>query len=118
MACPVGLYYNSKLDRCDFPRNVQCTVQARREVNDFSCNGRSGSFKSGFGCNTYFVCDGSSKTPQLKTCPKHRNFHPQTKKCVWSYSFSCEDPEFCVGKENGKYTNRYNCYGYYKCDNG
>ena len=69
---------------------------AQRDVSEFSCNGRYGSFSTEFGCNTYFSCDGSARTPQLKTCPKHHNFHPHSKKCVWSYSFSCEGIGFIL----------------------
>ena len=29
MPCPKGLYYNSKADICDYPKNVECNLQGK-----------------------------------------------------------------------------------------
>ena len=34
------------------------------------------------------------------------------------YSSLFLEPDFCTSKKDGNYENRYNCYGYYECENG
>ena len=56
----------------------------------FSCKGKkAGGYVSGDKCNEFYVCDGKNDKSDLRKCPKHTNFYPANRVCVWSYSYSC-----------------------------
>jgi len=133
MKCPSGLWFNPVNDTCDYPKNVACgpaTIQNKREVlldmldSQFAdpeppspslCKGRvAGSYQDPFSCQKYVVCDGDGEGVE-KRCPKHTNYHPRYRICVWAYLYSCSDPNFCADKEDGNYKNENNCFSYYAC---
>ena len=61
------------------------------EKQEFTCkNKKEGTYKSPSKCNKYYICTGNSDMAILRTCPKHTNFHPETKACVFTFSYSCE----------------------------
>ena len=61
------------------------------EKQEFTCkNKKEGTYKSPSKCNKYYMCTGNSDMAIIRTCPKHTNFHPETKACVFTFSYSCE----------------------------
>ncbi|XP_065647714.1 chondroitin proteoglycan 2 isoform X4 [Hydra vulgaris] len=112
-SCPRGLWFNEQQNICDYPKNVNCILS----TPSFSCFGKIPGSYPAEKCNEYYICTGD-ELPLKKQCPLHTNFFPKSGMCVLSYSYSCEDPTFCVNQLNGMFANPFNCYGYYECING
>jgi len=116
--CPAVLWYNATLGVCVWPNSLKCPKEAP-QANGFTCSTKQrGVYPSSTKCNIFYICDGTNNAPKEKKCPKHTNFFPRYNMCVASNAFSCEDPTFCSGKDDGDYPNKNNCYGYYRCNNG
>ncbi|XP_037904525.1 fibrillin-3-like [Hermetia illucens] len=138
-SCPKGMLYNSKLDVCDWPQNVQCQgpygkVQSRhgasakkKGIDNSVCNGLELDKFYGNGadfCLSFFKCTGN--TVHLFTCPPGLIFNSTTGACDYTHSTKCYDHKGqrvgnppCKGDATGTLVENVQtrCQSFYICNN-
>ncbi|KAH8307479.1 hypothetical protein KR044_013050, partial [Drosophila immigrans] len=82
--CSDGLQYNSLIDRCDFPQNVDCVDNLCVRKNDASAIVYIASKAM---CNKYYVClDGQ---PINQTCADGLQYNPSCECCDFASRAQC-----------------------------
>ncbi|KAG8229164.1 hypothetical protein J437_LFUL009234 [Ladona fulva] len=146
-SCSSGLYYNRRLQVCDYPETAECLpcddkesvssknhpVNAHRKGSlqkyRAACKSELTSLPDPDACGSYYKCQDGELTK--KACPKGLHFNPVLKVCDFprnalcrayreSQSSSCPeiDSNACSLGREGIFVNPKDCSSYYKCEKG
>merc|ERR1712110_367384 len=116
MSCPVGLYFDSRINVCNWPEYVDCnesttsTTTASTTTTETSTNSTTNRIKRSadfdvvchesedgyavfvphpFDCSLYYEC--VDLTPVLMSCPAGLYFDSRVNTCNWPENVDCDD---------------------------
>lgn len=140
VACPRGLYFDERIQSCNYPSLVDCSYTLPTEEppsstvpSEPSCQGRADFTQIAHEsqCSLFYLC--IAETAFLNSCPLDQNFDATISRCDHERFVDCGDrisrvttttmapwvdPQ-CVGRENGvSVPNLYDCAQFYECIDG
>lgn len=102
LSCPENLVFNSAIDQCDYPENVNCAGRLIPEADKDSVNddprkapkicakkNSDGVLVAHENCNQFYICN--HQQPVSLTCPVTLLYNPRTEQCDWPNDVFCGD---------------------------
>jgi len=105
--CPAQLFYNPKIQTCDYAQNVQCNSKRNSLKNEFiqfcilgknKCTVKNEGvrFVDLYSCCHYYECVSGKLVSQ--TCPHPNSFDVQTRTCLPYKKVKCDGRRQCLSK--------------------
>merc|ERR1719450_1078062 len=103
MTCPENLYFNAKINQCDYPENVPCDLDTVKDASeaekrstsntagylkDFCIDKKSGNYADPTSCHKFVICNGNYAISM--TCPENLYFNAKINQCDYPENVPCD----------------------------